>query len=156
VSSSAAGRATGLIANLVLSIVAPGLGSDGRLPFALASAAAVFWMMSRRDHRLAATNPEYRRWRHIARLVLIGIFFAATSLHDYQHGFWPRSGGELTVLLGDGRFYLLLVIGVVVGHFLLRKPNAVTRFWHIFLTIFKLRPSVCVRRLDTTIPASFR
>jgi hypothetical protein len=133
--------ATGLLVNVVLSIVAPGLGSDGRLPFALASAVVVFWIMSRRDHRLAATNPTYRRWRHLARLALIGIFLAVTSLHDYDHGFWPRSFDEVTVLLGDGRFYLLFGIGVAVGHFLLRKPNGLTAFWHSCLTVFKLRPS---------------
>ena len=63
------------------------------------------------------------------------------SLHDYENGYWPRSFSEAPVLLGDWRFYLLLGIGVTVGHFLLRKPNAITELWHLLLTMVRLRPS---------------
>jgi hypothetical protein len=107
----------------------------------LLAGVVVFWIMSRADHRLADAVPGYRLVRHVVRLILIGTFFAVTSLHEFEHGFWPQSAAEVRVLFGDPRFFVSLGIAVVVAHWLLRRANTIRDKWHAWLEVFRLRPS---------------
>ena len=128
-----------LVTNDVLKVVAPQLGAYGRLPFALLAGVIALWIVSRCDHRLADTIPAYRFWRHIARLVLIGVFVAVTSLHEFDHGFWPQSLGEVGVLLADARFWIGLGVTATIAHLLLKRANGLRTRWHMFLELVRLR-----------------
>jgi hypothetical protein len=89
--AAGAALAAGYATRTLLGAIAPGLGADGRLPFALLAAAVVFWPVSRLDHRLADSSATYRAARHVARVVILA--FALT--------FWTfgRRGGALSSML---------------------------------------------------------
>ena len=136
--TAAAAYVTWLVTNSVLTVATP-LGADGRLVVAMFAGAIALWMVSRRDQELADAVPAYRYWRHIARLVLIGVFVATTSVHEFEHGFWPRSLGEVGVLLADVRFWIGMVVAAGIAHLLLKRADGIRAKWHLVLELFRLR-----------------
>ncbi len=126
---------------LTKNILGAGLGPDASLPFALLAGLIVLWIVSRRDHRLADASPTYRRVRHIARIVLIGVFVAVTSLHEFDHGSWPTSMDEAGVIMGDPRFWIGLAVTAVIAHLLLTRAARFRDLWHLCLEPFRLRPA---------------
>jgi hypothetical protein len=125
--AAGAALAAGLATRALLGVTAPGLGADGRLPFALLAAAAVFWPVSRFDHRLAERNRAYRAGRHVARVVILA--FALT--------FWTfgRRGGAATSML------LMVAVWGVVAHLVLTRAERFRAHWHGLLQLAQLRPS---------------
>jgi hypothetical protein len=125
----AAGAAliAGYATRTLLGAIAPGLGADGRLPFALLAAALVFWPMSRFDHRLADASASYRSGRHVVRVILLA--FALT--------FWTfgRGGGAVTSML------VMVVVWGVIAHLVLTRAARFRDHWHGLLELVRLRPN---------------
>jgi hypothetical protein len=115
------------VTRTLLGVIAPGLGVDGRLPFALLAAALVFWPTSRFDHRLADANARYRVGRHVARVVLLA--FALT--------FWTfgRRGGAATSMI------IMVVVWGAIAHLVLTRAARFRNHWHLLLQFVRLRPN---------------
>ena len=139
----AAGSAllAGLLTNGMLSLVAPALGDDGRLPFAIMAGAVAFWVSSRFDHRLADQSAIYRQVRHIVRLFLIAFFITVNTINQQTGGSMPRNVQQFQAIISDSRFVIVMGFAMVGAHFLLLKTKRFREFWHWGLQIVKLRPS---------------
>ena len=135
------GFVTGLATNSLLALVAPSLGADGRLPFALLAGVVAFWATSRFDHRLADRSTSYRRARHVVRVCLIAAVITVNMLNQQTGGWMPRSVQQVQAITGDSRFLIVMGLSMVAAHFFLVKAKGFREFWHTGLKIVKLRPS---------------
>lgn len=137
--AAASALVAGLVTNAVLAVVARGLDSSGRTPFALLAAAIVFWTMSRLDHRLAERSMIYRGVRHVIRVLLIANFVAITSLNE-SGGAMPRSPQAVMAVIGDRRYLPVMLVLAVVAHLVLTRAKGLRARWHSGLQILRLRP----------------
>jgi hypothetical protein len=96
--------------------------------------------MSRLDHRLAARIAPYRLARHVARVILIGVFLTPSTISPLGRSWIPRSSFELRLVLADRRIYVVILFWAIVAHLILVRAKGFHAKWDRGLEFVRLRP----------------
>lgn len=123
---------------LLVGKLAPDVPTNTRLAIAVASCLVLLWPASRIEQRLA-DFVVYRIVRHIARLVLVGLFvYRLTSLMPAAESLPPWMQPARRVFHSPAQ--LATVVGaVVVTHFLLGNFLGIRSAWRRLLEFTRLR-----------------
>lgn len=134
------GASAGVFATEVILRTATHLSAEARLPIDLLAGLAIFWPLSRMDHRLATNLAPYRYARHAARLVLIAGFFTLMSLNPVA-GF-PRTAWQIQSVAHNPALLPLFAGSALVVHLFLVKARGIRRMWDTVLELARLRPNL--------------
>jgi hypothetical protein len=138
--ATAAALAAGLISDGLLRHTIPAWDASSRLAISLPAAITVFWIASRLDHRAAASLPAYRWARHVARVILVSLLVAASSLNP-EGGLVPTNAYQLHAIVSNPAFLPFVGVMAVVTHITLTKAATLRGMWDRGLAVWRLRPS---------------
>jgi hypothetical protein len=138
--ATGAALAAGVIADGLLRHTMPAWDAPTRLAISLPAAVAVFWIASRLDHRAAAYLPPYRWVRHVARVILVSLLVAASSLNP-EGSLVPTNAYQLHAIVSNPAFLPFVAVMAVVTHLGLTRARKLRGAWERGLEVWRLRPN---------------